>query len=105
MGYERCAVLHTKSSDCEVDNNGIDLDDVTPRISRSPSSSLFERIEESINGLLSNNELDGLREMRGVTSSRSIPLLSTVGAGLPGSPPEPGWPPTTPFRLTSSKAD
>ncbi|KAF7714049.1 Uncharacterized protein PECH_004980 [Penicillium ucsense] len=34
-------------------------------------------IEESINGLLSNNELDGLREMRGVASSRSIPLLST----------------------------
>ena len=34
-------------------------------------------IEESINGFLSNNELDGLREMRGVSSSRSIPLLST----------------------------
>ncbi|KAJ5281816.1 hypothetical protein N7478_007188 [Penicillium angulare] len=34
-------------------------------------------IEDSINGLLSNNELDGLREMRGVASSRSIPLLST----------------------------
>ncbi|KAJ5200991.1 hypothetical protein N7449_005794 [Penicillium cf. viridicatum] len=37
----------------------------------------WNSIEESINGLLSNNELDGLREMRGVTSSRSIPLLST----------------------------
>ncbi|CAG7948012.1 unnamed protein product [Penicillium nalgiovense] len=37
----------------------------------------WNAIEESINGLLSNNELDGLREMRGVTSSRSIPLLST----------------------------
>ncbi|EPS28286.1 hypothetical protein PDE_03232 [Penicillium oxalicum 114-2] len=34
-------------------------------------------IEESISGLLSNNELDGLRDMRGVASSRSIPLLST----------------------------
>lgn len=37
----------------------------------------WNAIEESINGLLSNNELDGLREMRGVVSSRSIPLLST----------------------------
>lgn len=37
----------------------------------------WNTIEESINGLLSNNELDGLREMRGVSSSRSIPLLST----------------------------
>jgi hypothetical protein len=37
----------------------------------------WNTIEESISGLLSNNELDGLREMRGVTSSRSIPLLST----------------------------
>lgn len=37
----------------------------------------WNAIEESINGLLSNNELDGLREMRGVASSRSIPLLST----------------------------
>ncbi|KAE8131186.1 Rgp1-domain-containing protein [Aspergillus pseudotamarii] len=37
----------------------------------------WNAIEESINGLLSNNELDGLRDMRGVTSSRSIPLLST----------------------------
>jgi hypothetical protein len=37
----------------------------------------WNTIEESINGLLSNNELDGLREMRGVTSERSIPLLST----------------------------
>jgi hypothetical protein len=27
---------------------------------------------------------------------------SAVGAGLPGSPPEPGWPPTTPFRFHSS---
>ena len=33
--------------------------------------------EESINGFLSTNELDGLRDMRGVASSRSIPLLST----------------------------
>ncbi|KAJ5223837.1 hypothetical protein N7468_008379 [Penicillium chermesinum] len=37
----------------------------------------WNAIEESINGLLSNNDLDGLREMRGVSSSRSIPLLST----------------------------
>lgn len=37
----------------------------------------WNAIEESINGLLSHNELDGLREMRGVVSSRSIPLLST----------------------------
>ncbi|OJJ47133.1 hypothetical protein ASPZODRAFT_65701 [Penicilliopsis zonata CBS 506.65] len=37
----------------------------------------WNSIEESISGLLSNNELDGLRDMRGVTSSRSIPLLST----------------------------
>ncbi|KAJ5666695.1 hypothetical protein N7462_011104 [Penicillium macrosclerotiorum] len=37
----------------------------------------WNAIEESINGFLSNNELDGLREMRGVVSSRSIPLLST----------------------------
>lgn len=37
----------------------------------------WNNIEESLNGLLSNNELDGLREMRGVSSSRSIPLLST----------------------------
>ena len=37
----------------------------------------WNSIEESINGFLSNNELDGLREMRGVVSSRSIPLLST----------------------------
>ncbi|RHZ64461.1 putative intracellular protein transport protein (Sat1) [Aspergillus thermomutatus] len=37
----------------------------------------WNAIEESISGLLSNNELDGLRDMRGVTSSRSIPLLST----------------------------
>ena len=34
-------------------------------------------IEESINGLLSRNSLEGLRDMRGVSSSRSIPLLST----------------------------
>jgi hypothetical protein len=38
----------------------------------------WNAIEESINGLMSNNELDGLREMRGVASSRSIPLLSTT---------------------------
>lgn len=37
----------------------------------------WNAIEESISGLLSNNELDGLRDMRGVSSSRSIPLLST----------------------------
>ncbi|KAJ5339803.1 hypothetical protein N7452_006531 [Penicillium brevicompactum] len=37
----------------------------------------WNTIEESINGLLSNNELDGLRDMRGVSSERSIPLLST----------------------------
>ncbi|KAL4803579.1 Rgp1-domain-containing protein [Aspergillus unguis] len=37
----------------------------------------WNSIEESISGLLSNNELDGLREMRGVSSSKSIPLLST----------------------------
>lgn len=37
----------------------------------------WNAIEESINGFLSNTELDGLREMRGVASSRSIPLLST----------------------------
>ncbi|KAL4785180.1 Rgp1-domain-containing protein [Aspergillus varians] len=37
----------------------------------------WNSIEESISGLLSNNELDGLRDMRGVSSSKSIPLLST----------------------------
>ncbi|THC92257.1 hypothetical protein EYZ11_008289 [Aspergillus tanneri] len=37
----------------------------------------WNTIEESLSGLLSNNELDGLRDMRGVTSSKSIPLLST----------------------------
>ncbi|KAL4956900.1 Rgp1-domain-containing protein [Aspergillus filifer] len=37
----------------------------------------WNTIEESISGLLSNNELDGLRDMRGVSSSKSIPLLST----------------------------
>ncbi|KAF9893720.1 hypothetical protein FE257_009889 [Aspergillus nanangensis] len=37
----------------------------------------WNTIEESISGLLSNNDLDGLRDMRGVSSSRSIPLLST----------------------------
>lgn len=37
----------------------------------------WNAIEESINGLLPNNDLDGLREMRGVSSERSIPLLST----------------------------
>ncbi|KAJ5739181.1 hypothetical protein N7533_011965 [Penicillium manginii] len=37
----------------------------------------WNAIEESINGFLSTNELDGLRDMRGVASSRSIPLLST----------------------------
>lgn len=38
----------------------------------------WNAIEESLSGLLSNNELDGLRDMRGVSSSRSIPLLSTT---------------------------
>ena len=37
----------------------------------------WNSIEESISGLLSNNDLDGLRDMRGVSSSKSIPLLST----------------------------
>jgi RAB6A-GEF complex partner protein 2 len=37
----------------------------------------WNTIEESINSLLSNNDLSGLRDMRGVTSSKSIPLLST----------------------------
>ncbi|EAU37927.1 conserved hypothetical protein [Aspergillus terreus NIH2624] len=37
----------------------------------------WNAIEESLSGFLSNNDLDGLREMRGVSSSRSIPLLST----------------------------
>jgi hypothetical protein len=37
----------------------------------------WSAIEESISGLLSNGDLNGLRDMRGVTSSRSIPLLST----------------------------
>lgn len=37
----------------------------------------WNNIEESLSGLLANNELDGLREMRGVSSSKSIPLLST----------------------------
>ena len=34
-------------------------------------------IEDSLSGLLSNGDLNGLRDMRGVTSSKSIPLLST----------------------------
>ncbi|KAI1923970.1 Golgi membrane exchange factor (Ric1p-Rgp1p) subunit [Ophidiomyces ophidiicola] len=34
-------------------------------------------IGDSINGLLSGEELSGLRDMRGVSSSQSIPLLST----------------------------
>lgn len=37
----------------------------------------LDSIEESISSLLSKNSLDGLRDMRGVSSSRSIPLLST----------------------------
>lgn len=37
----------------------------------------FSAIEQSLSGLLSNNDLEGLRDMRGVASSRSIPLLST----------------------------
>lgn len=32
---------------------------------------------DSLTGLLSSGELNGLRDMRGVSSSRSIPLLST----------------------------
>ncbi|KAL1954392.1 hypothetical protein VTO42DRAFT_1207 [Malbranchea cinnamomea] len=34
-------------------------------------------LSDSIGGLLSGGELEGLRDMRGVTSSQSIPLLST----------------------------
>ncbi|KJF61121.1 intracellular protein transporter [Coccidioides immitis RS] len=34
-------------------------------------------VSDSISGLLSGGELNGLREMRGVSSSQSIPLLST----------------------------
>lgn len=34
-------------------------------------------IEDSLTGLLSSGDLNGLRDMRGVASSRSIPLLST----------------------------
>jgi hypothetical protein len=37
----------------------------------------WDAIEESISGLLSNGDLEGLRDMRGVASSNSIPLLST----------------------------
>ncbi|KAK2742806.1 hypothetical protein FQN57_005097 [Myotisia sp. PD_48] len=37
----------------------------------------FNNIGDSITGLLSSGELNGLREMRGVSSSQSIPLLST----------------------------
>lgn len=37
----------------------------------------WDAIEESISGLLSNGDLEGLRDMRGVTSSSSVPLLST----------------------------
>lgn len=37
----------------------------------------WNAIGESLGGLLSNGELSGLRDMRGVTSSKSIPLLST----------------------------
>ncbi|EEP81541.1 conserved hypothetical protein [Uncinocarpus reesii 1704] len=37
----------------------------------------LSNIGDSINGLLSGGELNGLREMRGVSSSQSIPLLST----------------------------
>lgn len=37
----------------------------------------WSAIEESITGLLSSGDLDGLRDMRGVSSSNSIPLLST----------------------------
>jgi RAB6A-GEF complex partner protein 2 len=37
----------------------------------------WDAIEESISGLLSNGDLEGLRDMRGVTSSNSVPLLST----------------------------
>ncbi|KAI5293757.1 hypothetical protein KEM52_005255 [Ascosphaera acerosa] len=41
------------------------------------SLGLVSKLEESLSGLLGNGELDGLREMRGVVSSSSIPLLST----------------------------
>lgn len=37
----------------------------------------WNAIEESISGLISSSDLNGLRDMRGVTSSKSIPLLST----------------------------
>ncbi|OKL62588.1 hypothetical protein UA08_02964 [Talaromyces atroroseus] len=37
----------------------------------------WDAIEESISGLLSNGDLEGLRDMRGVANSNSIPLLST----------------------------
>jgi hypothetical protein len=37
----------------------------------------WNAIEESLSGLLSNGDLNGLRDMRGVSSSRSIPILST----------------------------
>ncbi|WEW57169.1 Golgi membrane exchange factor (Ric1p-Rgp1p) subunit [Emydomyces testavorans] len=37
----------------------------------------LSNIGDSLSGLLSGGELNGLREMRGVSSSQSIPLLST----------------------------
>ncbi|EEH42219.1 uncharacterized protein PADG_07039 [Paracoccidioides brasiliensis Pb18] len=37
----------------------------------------WNNLSDSLSTLLSNNELDGLRDMRGVASSQSIPLLST----------------------------
>lgn len=37
----------------------------------------WNAVEDSLSSLLAKNDLEGLRDMRGVTSSRSIPLLST----------------------------
>lgn len=37
----------------------------------------WNNLSDSLSTLLSSGELDGLRDMRGVTSSQSIPLLST----------------------------
>lgn len=64
-------------------NMGLPNGNAAPRNDKNRKGGSFwgalkwNAIEESINGLLSNNDLDGLRDMRGVTSSRSIPLLST----------------------------
>lgn len=37
----------------------------------------WNNLSDSLSTLLSSNELDGLRDMRGVASSQAIPLLST----------------------------